>query len=203
MRMNDGKTDPAGRFWAGTMRLDGRPGRGALYRLDGRDAATPVIEPVSISNGLGWSRDGERMFYIDSPTRIVRQYAFDAAAGALGESSILVDTSPYPGLPDGLAVDAEDNLWIAFWGGGAVRSFSGADGTLLEVIHLPVTRPTSCTFGGRDLGRLLITTARAELSEAELAEQPLAGSVLTVEPGVAGMPPTFAEWDHGGARPAG
>ncbi len=192
LRMNDGKTDPAGRFWAGTMALDESPGAGALYRLDGPGAARCVVAPVSISNGLGWSRDAERMFYVDSPTRTIVRFGFDAADGRLGARTVLVDTSAYSGVPDGLAVDAEGDLWVAFWDGAAIRCFSGRDGALREEIELPVRRPTSCTFGGPDLRELLVTSARDRLSDEQLAGQPLAGSVLALEPGVAGLPPTPA-----------
>jgi sugar lactone lactonase YvrE len=192
IRMNDGKADPAGRFWAGTMELDGARDRGALYRLDAPGAATSVVAPVTISNGLGWAPDGEWMFYIDSPTRTVVRYRFDVARGGLGERSVLVDTSRFAGVPDGMAVDADGNLWVAFHDGGAVRCFASADGALLEEVALPVSRPTSCAFGGPGLRTLFVTSAREGLSEARLAEEPLAGSVLTLDPGVAGLPPTPA-----------
>jgi sugar lactone lactonase YvrE len=192
IRMNDGKADPAGRFWAGTMQLDGAPDRGALYRLDGPGAATSMLSPVTISNGLGWSLDAERMFYIDSPTRTVARLDFDVEPGELGARSVLVDTSRFDGVPDGMAVDADGNLWVAFHEGGAVRCFAGEDGTLLEEVVLPVSRPTSCAFGGAGLRTLFVTSARDGLSEAGLAQEPLAGSVFALEPGVAGVPPTPA-----------
>lgn len=192
MRFNDGKTDPTGRFWAGTMHLAEEPNHGALYRLDGPGAVRCVVRPVSISNGLGWSADGARMFYIDSLTRTVAEYEFDAATGDLGARSVLVDTSRYDGLPDGLAVDADGNLWVAFFDGACVRCFSGDDGSELERLAMPVTRVTSCAFGGPDLDLLLITSARNGLSPAELAEQPLAGSVLAAQPGARGVPPHAA-----------
>jgi sugar lactone lactonase YvrE len=191
VRMNDGKCDPAGRFWAGTMHVNEVPDAGALFRLDGPGAATCVIKPVTISNGLGWSPDGAWMYYIDTPTRSVRRYEFDVATGALGAGAVFVDTSAHAGFPDGMSIDAEGNLWVAFWDGGAVRCFS-PEGALLEELSVPVRRPTSCTFGGAGLDQLLITTARHGLSEAELLEQPLAGSLLVIEPGVAGRPPTPA-----------
>jgi len=195
VRMNDGKCDPAGRFWAGSMHVDDVPGAGALYRLDGPGAATRVIDRVTISNGLGWSPDGAWMYYIDTPTRSVRRYEFDHETGELGTGAVLIDTSRHPGFPDGMSVDAEGNLWVAFWDGGAVRCFS-AEGALLEELPVPVRRPTSCSFGGPELRQLLITTARRGLSEGELREQPLAGSVLVVEPGVTGLPPTSATGSH-------
>jgi sugar lactone lactonase YvrE len=192
VRMNDGKCDPAGRFWAGTMELDGAPDRGALYRLDAPAAARRMVEPVTISNGLGWSPDGEWMYYIDTPTKTVQRFEFDVAGGELGRPSVLVDTRAHPGSPDGMTVDAKGNLWVAFWDGGAVRCFSPA-GELLEEVSLPVRRPTSCAFAGPDLRQLVVTTARNGLTESELRDQPLAGSVLVLEPGVAGLPASAAQ----------
>ena len=184
VRFNDGKCDPAGRFWAGTMALDEAPDRGALYRLDGPGSVQRMIAPVTISNGLGWSPDAATMYYIDTPTRTIRRFRYDVETGAIGEPAVL-DTSAWSGLPDGMAVDADGNLWVAFWGGGAVRCVA-PDGALLREVAVPVSQPTSCTFGGPGLDELLITTARVGLSDAELRDQPLAGSVLVLDPGVSG-----------------
>jgi sugar lactone lactonase YvrE len=188
VRMNDAKCDPGGRFWAGTMALDASPGRGALYRLDGPGDVREMFAPVTVSNGLGWSPDRTTMYYIDTPTRSIRRFPFDVETGAIGEPAV-IDTSGWSGDPDGMSVDADGNLWVAFWDGAAVRCVSPA-GELLEEIALPVRRPTSCAFGGPRLARLMITTAREGLSEAELRDQPLAGSVLVVDPGVSGLPVT-------------
>jgi sugar lactone lactonase YvrE len=200
VRMNDGKCDPAGRFWAGTMELDGAPERGALYRLDGPGAARRMVEPVTISNGLGWSPDGDWMYFIDTATKTVRRYAFDVG-GELGRPSVLVDTGTHTGSPDGMTVDAEGNLWVAFWDGAAVRCYSPA-GKLLAEVSLPVLRPTSCTFAGPDLSHLIVTTARDGLTESELRDQPLAGSILVLEPGVAGLPATAAVLQPPTGRPS-
>jgi sugar lactone lactonase YvrE len=190
VRMNDGKCDPAGRFWAGTMDMDEAPERGALYRLDGPGSVERVVAPVTVSNGLGWSPDAMTMYYIDTPTRTIRRFPYDVTTGAIGEPGV-IDTSDWSGMPDGMAVDADGNLWVAFWGGGAVRCLA-PDGALVREIAVPVRQPTSCTFGGPDLRDLLVTTARVGLSEAELRDQPLAGSVLVLDPGVTGLAATPA-----------
>jgi sugar lactone lactonase YvrE len=192
VRMNDGKTDPAGRFWAGSMHLDETPDRGALYRLDGPGRARRMFAPVTVSNGLGWSLDARWMYYIDSQARSVRRFPFDAATGELGPPAVLIDTGAHRGVPDGMTVDAGGDLWVVFHDGGAIRRYS-AEGELLDEVRLPVTRPTSCTFGGARLDRLLVTTARSGLSEDELRDQPLAGSVLVLEPGAVGLPATAAQ----------
>jgi sugar lactone lactonase YvrE len=194
IRFNDGAVDPAGRFWAGTMAPDDRPKSAALYRLDSPGELTLVLSGVTISNGLAWSKDGRKLYYIDTPTRTITRFAFDADTGELGTAAIHADTSSLSGWPDGMTIDSEGNLWVAFWDGWAVRCFSGHDGTLLDEIAVPVARPTSCAFGGPDMRHLYITTARIELDEAALAEQPLAGSLLVVEPGPVGEVPTSAIW---------
>lgn len=186
-RMNDGEVDPAGRYWAGTKAYDNTPGGGRLYRLDAGGAVTTELDAVTISNGLAWSADGGTLYYVDTPTRTIARFAFEMAGGTLGERVVHADTSALSGSPDGMTIDADGNLWVAFWGGWCVRCFSGADGALLEEIPLPVEQPTSVAFGGPDLRRLHITSARAGLDAAALAEQPSAGQVHVVEPGVQGV----------------
>lgn len=192
VRMNDGKVDPAGRFWAGTKAYDDEPGAGGLYRLDGPGQVTEVLPEVTISNGLGWSPDGGTFYYIDTPTQTVRRFPFDPATGSLGAGEIHVDTGGLSGWPDGMTIDAQGDLWVAFWDGWAVRCFSGRDGALLRQLEVPVARPTSCAFGGAGLRRLFVTTARTGLTADAAGQQPLAGSVLAFEPGVAGLPATPA-----------
>ncbi len=187
-RMNDAAVDPAGRWFAGTKAYDDRPGGGTLYRLDRGGRVTPVLEGVTISNGMAWSADGSTLFYIDTPTRTIARFPFELADGTLGERSVHADTSALTGSPDGMTIDADGNVWVAFWGGWCVRCFSGADGTLLEEIAMPVAQCTSLAFGGEDLRRLHVTTARAGLSEEQLRDQPDAGRVHVLEPGVAGVP---------------
>ncbi|ADB48794.1 SMP-30/gluconolactonase/LRE family protein [Conexibacter woesei] len=192
IRMNDGKVDPAGRFWAGTTAYDGTRGEGVLYRLDGPGRARPLVAPVTVSSGLGWSPTGDRMYFVDSPRRSVAVFDFDVAGGRLGRRRTLVDTRPHAGVPGGLAVDELGNVWVAFTDGAAVRCFDGDGGRLLAELPLPVQRPTSCAFGGPDGRLLLVTTARRGLAAQALAAQPLAGSVLALEPGICGPPSTPA-----------
>ena len=193
-RFNDGAVDPVGRFWAGTKAPSDRPECAALYRLEGQGELTRVLGGVTISNGLAWSPDARTFYYIDTPTRTITRFPVDIDTGALGTAAIHADTSSLSGWPDGMTIDCDGNLWVAFWDGWAVRCFSGHDGSLLEEIAMPVARPTSCAFGDSGMRHLYITTARTGLDAAALAEQPLAGSVLAIEPGVAGVPPTRAAW---------
>jgi sugar lactone lactonase YvrE len=187
-RMNDGCCDPAGRFWAGTMALDEQPDAGALYRLDSGGTVKTMVAPVSISNGIDWSADGTRMFFIDSPTQAVDVFDFDVASGAIANRRPFVRIAPALGMPDGLALDADDHVWVALWGGGAVHRYA-PDGSLDRTVQLPVAYPTSCAFGGDGLRDLYVTTAAAKLSAAERASEPRAGGVFRCRPGPSGRLP--------------
>jgi sugar lactone lactonase YvrE len=186
-RMNDGKCDPAGRFWAGTMALDKRRGAGALYRLDADGRVHRMLDEVSISNGLDWSNDGRLMYYVDTPTRSVDVFDFDVATGAIANRRSLARVEPDEGWPDGLTLDADGYIWVALWCGAAVRRYA-PDGTLDRVVAVPTTYPTSCAFGGSDLGDLYITTAATALTPDERLREPLAGGLFRCRPGVHGRP---------------
>ena len=184
VRMNDGATDPHGRFYCGSMAYDMTAGAGALYRLDPGGAAGVVLPSVTCSNGLAWSADGATAYYIDSVTYRIDVFDYDGEAGLSGRRPFVVGASD-AGLPDGLAIDREGGVWVALFGGSAVRRYSG-DGRLDEVLELPVSQVTACTFGGPALDELYITTSRVELPEGD---QPEAGSVFLARPGVTGLPP--------------
>ena len=186
-RMNDGKCDRHGRLWAGTMAFDETPGAGALYRLDADGTVSTILEGVTISNGLAWSRDERAMYYIDTPTQRVDQLDYDPASGAVENRRPLFEIPPAAGSPDGMALDAEGFLWVALYGGGAVRRYA-PDGALDRVIELPATCVTSCAFGGPELEDLYITCARHGLSPEQLTREPLAGALFHHRPGVAGLP---------------
>ncbi|HKJ26725.1 MAG TPA: SMP-30/gluconolactonase/LRE family protein [Anaerolineales bacterium] len=194
-RFNDGKVGPDGRFWAGTMRervdLD-TPPPGSLYRVDADETVQKMETGLHISNGLGWSPD-RRFFYLtDSPRKTITRYRFDSNEGEITERKIFLHTPDEPGVPDGLAVDAEGCIWSARWGGWKVARYSPKGETLQE-IHLPVEYVTSCAFGGADLKTLFITTAWTPLNADARAAQPLAGDIFSVEVDVQGqMPWRFA-----------
>jgi len=185
-RMNDGKVDSAGRCWAGTLAFDRQP-TAALYRLDPGGVVHTMLTGVTTSNGLDWTGDGRVMYYIDTRTKAIDAFDFDLTSGGISNRRSIVRVPPDFGSPDGLTVDAEGGIWVAFWGGGAVRRFL-PDGTLDRTIEMPVTHPTSCTFGGSDLRDLYITSAAKPLGVAERARQPLAGGVFRCRPGVQGRP---------------
>ena len=186
LRFNDGKCDPAGRFWAGTMAYDEAPGAGALYRLNRDGRASLMLDGVTISNGLAWSSDGRTMYYVDSPTRRVDAFSFAPQTGEIGGRRTVILLPPGLGVPDGMTLDAEGGIWVALWGGGVVHRY--LDGQLAQVIRLPVSQATSCAFGGADLDELYVTSAREGLSREQREAQPLAGAVFRVRPGVRGVP---------------
>jgi sugar lactone lactonase YvrE len=184
-RMNDGKCDGAGRFWAGTMGPE--KGDGALYRLDADGSTRTMVDGVTISNGLGWSLDQRTMYFIDTPTQRIDAFSYDATSGDIRDRRSLIEVPKEHGSPDGMCVDAEGCLWVAFWGGNAVRRYTSA-GALDETIEVAASQVTSCTFGGADLSELYITTASVGLSPTDAHAQPHAGGVFVVHPGVKGLP---------------
>jgi sugar lactone lactonase YvrE len=171
-RMNDAACDARGRCFAGTMAFDRSPGAGTLYRLDPDLSVHAVVNGLSISNGIGWSPSGELIYHIDTPTLGIDAHDFDEGTGRLSERRRLVKTDPAWGSPDGLAVDAEGGIWVAFWDGSAVRRFDPT-GRLTAAIELPAERPTRPAFGGADLDQLFVTTA--------------GGPIFVLEPGVRGL----------------
>ena len=187
-RMNDGKVDPGGRFWAGTMGTDQRPAAGTLYRLDPDLRVTPMVPGVSISNGLDWSLDGRTMYYIDTPTRRVDRFAFDPTSGEIADRAPAVAIREGAGSPDGMTVDAEGYLWVALWDGWGVERYS-PEGRLDRRVEVPAAQTSSCAFGGPDLDLLFITTAQEGYPPGGLPDQPLAGGLFVCQPGVRGRAP--------------
>ncbi len=146
-----------------------------------------MVTGVGISNGIDWSLDGTRMYYVDSLAQSIDLFDFDVRLGQIANRRLFVAIDPAAGCPDGLTVDAEGAVWLALWGGSAIHRYL-PDGTLDRVLRLPVTHPTTCAFGGPDLRDLYITSAVIKLSDEERRRQPLGGAVLRHRPGVAGRP---------------
>ncbi|MCX3059972.1 SMP-30/gluconolactonase/LRE family protein [Streptomyces beihaiensis] len=183
-RGNDAAVAPDGALWAGSMRYDEATGGGNLIRLSpAGGTATEILPAVTVSNGTGWSPDGTRMYYIDTPTR--RIDVFDVLDGGeqIGGRRELATVEEGAGFPDGLTVDAEGAVWVALWDGAAVRRYL-PDGTLDRVVPLPVRRPTACAFGGANLTDLYVSTARAGLD----SPHPSAGSLLVIPGAGKGLP---------------
>lgn len=186
-RFNDGKADPAGRLYAGTLKLSCDEPAGALYRVDTDLSVRRVRDRVTISNGLAWDADRGAMYYIDTPTQRIDRYRWEAVTGELTRPEPLVELDPGLGHPDGMTIDADGALWVAMWGGGAVLRIDAATGEIVERIEVDAPHVTSCCFGGDGLGTLFITTARIGLTPKQLDTSPRSGDVFRIEPGVAGL----------------
>lgn len=184
-RMNDGGCDPFGSFFVGSMAYDGGPRGGALYRLTSEGRIDVMLADVSISNGLQWSGDGRRVFYIDSPSRCVDVFDVHPETGEWSGRRTHLSLVDDAGVPDGMAIDEYDGLWIASWGGGAVNHYD-SHGQFIERIAVPgVSQISSCAFGGRDHNVLYITTSRQGLSGDG---EPHAGAVFAHQAAVRGAP---------------
>ena len=187
-RFNDGKLDREGRFWAGTMDDTEQAATGALYRLDRDRTARRVDEGYRVTNGPAFSRSGRVMYHNDSGRQLT--YAFDLdERGAPSNRRLFARFGEGQGYPDGMTVDAEDCLWIAFWDGWCVRRFSPA-GECIATIDLPVQMPTSCAFGGPLLDTLFVTSASIGLSPSQREGQPQAGGLFMLDPGCVGLADT-------------
>jgi sugar lactone lactonase YvrE len=186
-RLNDCRCDARGRLWAGTMSKDRHRGEAALYRVDPDGSTAKVLDGTTISNGIGWSGSDELMYFIDSATQRIDVFDYELGSGTVAGRRTFVEIPLSAGLPDGLTVDAEDCVWVALFGGAAVRRYTPR-GVLDAVIELPTSNITCPAFGGPDLGTLYITSARHRLSDADLVAQPLAGALFEATPGVSGRP---------------
>ena len=183
VRMNDGGCDPQGRFYCGTMAYAATPGAGTLYRLDPDRSVSVTLRDVTISNGLQWNAAGDTVFYNDTPTGRVDRFTFDPDTAAFRDRRTFAEIAG-DGQPDGSAIDEEDGLWVALWGGGAVHRYD-ATGRLDLVVDLPVSQVTACTFGGPERRTLFITTSR---DGVDPTDQPQAGAVFRYDAGVRGAP---------------
>lgn len=182
-RMNDAVADPHGRFWAGSMAYDTTPGAGTLYRYDGSEAPTPAVTGLTITNGPAFDVAGSTMYLADTARGEVDRFTVDPRTGALSGRTPFLRLATAEGAPDGMTVDAAGHLWVALWGGHAVRRYR-PDGTLDRELRLPVAQPTSVCLGGPDLRRLFVTTAHHALNP----RTPLDGALLAVDVDTPGTP---------------
>jgi sugar lactone lactonase YvrE len=185
-RFNDGKCDPAGRFWAGSISLEKQTGTANLYMLDRQRRLHFKLGNLTNSNGICWSIDGSTLYHIDTPTKCIKSYEFDLKNGYLGLEATCIDTAElgYESSPDGMCIDADGNLWVAFCHGGCVACFDPKTQTKLHHIDFPCVETTACTFGGPTLDRLFVTTGIHKTKT-----EPDAGKVFVVDGlGVRGIP---------------
>jgi len=186
-RSNDGKVDSKGRLWLGTLQMDFIEGAGSLYCVDENLVLSKKKDKCTIANGLAWSPDNTRLYFIDSPTHKIQCFLFDESTGNIVFEKDVIHIPKEMGDPDGMAIDEEGMLWVAQWGGFGVYRWNPYDGKLLSVLKLPVPNVSSCTFAGENLDHLVIITARQDLNEKELKKYPQSGDLFYAKLPVKGM----------------
>lgn len=190
-RFNDGKCDPNGNLWIGSMHLDQSAPKANLYKVEGSGISSKMLDSVTISNGIVWTKDKKTMYYIDTPTGYIRAFDFNPENSTISNERIAVYIDESIGFGDGMAIDSEDKLWVALWNGNAVVRFDPLTGKLMKKIDVPAHNVTSCTFGGKNFDTLYITTSSLDMTEKEMEKFPLAGSLFEVRPGVKGVAGNF------------
>lgn len=176
-RMNDAKADARGRWWAGSNAIDFTAGRGQLHRVEADRSFTTVLTGLTLPNGLGWSPDNKKFYFVDTFAMKLWDFDFDLESGAISNQRTLHDFEGSTGVPDGLTISNDGKILVAMWDGGRIEVFS-PEGKRLDPITLPVSKPTSCTFGGKDGATLIVTTAAREV---DLSKEPLSGKLLALE----------------------
>lgn len=187
-RANDGKCDARGRLWLGTMHVNCVEAKGTLYMIDEKLAVSEKIHNLTVSNGITWSNDNKRMYFIDSATYRIDAYLFDVEKGDITFEKTVVNVPHDLGMPDGMTIDAEGMLWVAHWNGFAIRRWNPITGDQIGVIKVPAPQVTSVTFGGKNLDELFITTAWTGMSREALEAYPLSGDLFHIKLDVRGLP---------------
>ena len=185
MRMNDGKVDPSGRFWAGSMALSFERGRGSLYVLEKDNSYRSILDDITLSNGMGWSPDAQYFYYIDSVPGVLKRFDYDLYTGHISNPKDLITFDSSSGIPDGMSMSSDGKIVIALWDGGRIEIYEPS-GEKVSEITLGVSRPTSCTFAGPNRDILIVSTASQGIDQAD---EPLAGKILAVTgTGLSGLP---------------
>ena len=185
MRMNDGKVDPRGNFWVGSLATNFEPKRGALYEIGAGCERKTILRDMTLSNGMGWSPDLEYFYYIESVPGTLFRFNYDYLTGKISNKSVLAEFDPIFGIPDGLCITNEGQIIVAMWDGHRLELL-GSDGKKLEEFKLPISRPTSCCFAGNNYSTLVVTSASQEIDRDR---EPMAGMVLTLDGiGLTGLP---------------
>lgn len=187
-RLNDAKCDRTGRLWFGTMSMDFSPGAGSLYVLQTDGKVQRVLSGIGCSNGIAWDDERGLMYYIDTLSRCVSAFDWHENNIKLSGRRTVVQIPASSGYPDGMTIDSDGMLWIAHWGGGCVSRWNPDTGQQIATVEVPARHVTSCTFGGKELDELYITTARPPTNESETLRFPLAGGLFKVNPGATGVP---------------
>ncbi|MEP2935436.1 MAG: SMP-30/gluconolactonase/LRE family protein [Gilvibacter sp.] len=191
-RFNDGKCDPAGNLWVGSMHLEQSAPEANLYKVNTNGEATQMLDNITISNGIVWTKDAATMYYIDTPTGQIQAFDYDKKTATITNGRVAITVPESLGYPDGMTIDDNDKLWVGLWNGNAVAQFDPLDGSLLQKIEVPAHNVTAAAFGGPDLETLYITTASVDMTPEEKEQYPLAGSIFMVKvSGVKGVNANF------------
>ena len=190
-RFNDGKCDPNGNLWVGSMHLEQSSPLANLYKVEGSGKATKMLDKITISNGIVWTSDKKTMYYIDTPTGHVRAFDYDPDSSTISNERIVVVIDESLGFGDGMAIDAEDKIWVALWNGNGVARFDPLTGKMMEKINIPAHNVTSCSFGGPDFKTLYVNSSSLDMTDEEKKEFPLAGSVFEVDMLIQGVPGNY------------
>lgn len=179
LRTNDGKASPSGSIWLGVMHFSNHSETGFLYQVNKDFHVRKILDQLCIPNGIVWNNTGDTLFFVDSGKRTITSYAYQKETDSITNIKSVINTPTEYGVPDGMTIDTQGNLWVAHWGGFGVYIWNPLNGELIGKIEVPVPNIASCTFGGKNKDILYITTARAGLSENELKEYPLSGSIFS------------------------
>ncbi|KAB8154220.1 SMP-30/gluconolactonase/LRE family protein [Kordia sp. TARA_039_SRF] len=190
-RLNDGKCDPNGNLWIGSMDYSQTNPGGNLYKVDAQGNVDKMLGNITISNGIVWSKDGKTMYYIDTPTTNIRAFDYDKKTSTISNERVVVTIPVTEGSPDGMAIDENDMLWVGLWNGNCIANYNPKTGKLIQKIKVPAHNVTSCAFGGEDLQTLYITTSSLDMTEEETAKYPLAGSLFKIKLDVKGVHSDF------------
>lgn len=177
-RFNDGKCDPSGRFWAGTLSYKIENGAGSLYTINSNRKVHTKLENLTIPNGMAWNPDRASFYFIDSPDKKIYRFDYDNETGSISNRHVLFEFESTTALPDGMTIDSDGHLWVALYNGFKVVRIDPQNSTIDFEVELPVPQVTSCTFGGPQLNELYITTAREHMTEEEISTAPLSGALF-------------------------
>jgi len=190
-RFNDGKCDPNGNLWVGSMHYDQNKPLASVYKIEENGNTTKMIDSVTISNGIVWTKDSKTMYYIDTPTANIMAYDFNIQSSTISNGRVAVKVKEKDGFPDGMTIDENDMLWVGMWNGNAIANYNPRTGELVSKIEVPAHNVTSCAFGGENLDTLYITTSSLDMTDEEKEKYPLAGSIFKIKPGVNGVKIVF------------
>ncbi|MFK7749452.1 MAG: SMP-30/gluconolactonase/LRE family protein [Kordia sp.] len=190
-RLNDGKCDPNGNLWVGSMDYSQTNPGGNLYKVSQSGEVAKMLGNITISNGIVWSKDHKTMYYIDTPTGNIRAFDFDVTTSTISNERIVVTIPTTEGAPDGMAIDENDMLYVGLWNGNCIANYNPKTGKLIQKIKVPAHNVTACAFGGADLDILYITTSNLDMTDEEKAKYPLAGSLFKIKLDVKGVKSTF------------